>query len=126
MIIFFQHLSSALLLCLLLHFAMGNKVQSASQDNLLAVCLNSPIVCSLTPSITRVLGTPSYASMSDNVSCVSLFFPLGMACTMCSCGHKVEHINFPCVKQSLPQWGSVNESTDNLLYLSILSFVLYH
>ena len=79
LMIFFQHLFSALLLCLLLHFAMGNKVQSALQDNLLAVCLISPIGCSLTPSITRVLGTPSNANKSDNISCASLSFSIGYA-----------------------------------------------
>ena len=44
------------------------------QSACLALCLNSPITCSLTPSITRGLGTPSCENRSDNVSCASLFF----------------------------------------------------
>ena len=49
------------------------------QSACLALCLNSHITCSLTPSITRVLGSPSCANTSDNVSCVSLFFAIGYA-----------------------------------------------
>ena len=49
------------------------------QSACLALCLKSPITCSLDPSITRVLGTPSCANKSDNVSCASLFFALRYA-----------------------------------------------
>ena len=49
------------------------------QSAYLASCLNSPITCSLSLSITRVLGTPCYANRSDNVSCASLFFAIEYA-----------------------------------------------
>ena len=43
------------------------------QSACLSFHLNSPITCSLAPSIIRVLGTPSCANKSDNVSCALLF-----------------------------------------------------
>ena len=73
------------------------------QSACLAFCMNFPITCSLVPSITRVLGTPSCANKSDNVSCASLFYATGYALHHVSCGHKLGNIYFPCVKQSLPQ-----------------------
>ena len=73
------------------------------QSACLAFHLNSPITCSLAPSIIRVLGTPSCANKSDHVSCAYFSLPLGMPYTMYSCGHNPGHIYFLCVKQSLPQ-----------------------
>ena len=49
------------------------------QSSCLALHLNSPITCSLAPFITRVLGTPSCANRSVNVSCTSLFHLLARA-----------------------------------------------
>ena len=49
------------------------------QSACLAFCLNSPITCSLAPSITMLLGTPSCASKSDNISCALLFLAIGYA-----------------------------------------------
>ena len=73
------------------------------QSACLAFCLNSPITCSLAPSIIRVLGTLLVQTrvIMSHVHCFSL--PLDMPYTMCSSGHKPGHIYFPCVKQSLPQ-----------------------
>ena len=49
------------------------------QSACVVLCLNSPITSSYAPSITSVLGTPSYASKNDNISCAALFFAIGYA-----------------------------------------------
>ena len=68
------------------------------QSACLALCLNTPITGSLIPSTARVLGTPSCV-IGITMSHVHHFsLPFGMPCTMCSCGHKLGHINSPSVK----------------------------
>ena len=73
------------------------------QSACLALCLNSPITCSLAPSINRVLGTPLVQARVTMSHVHHFSMPLDMPCTMYSCGHILGHIYFPCVKQSLPQ-----------------------
>ena len=94
------------------------------QSACLAIFLNSPITCSLAPSITRVLGTSLVQTRVTMPHVHHFSLPLDILCTMCSCGHKLGHISPLC--ETIPTSRvSVNKSTGNILYLSILSFELY-
>ena len=72
------------------------------QSACLALCLNSPITCSLAPSITRVLGPPLVQTRVTMSHVHRISLPLVMPYTMCSCWHKLGHICSPCVKQFMP------------------------